>query len=230
MSTIPAQATIEEEGQYFKLKLWGCRTLYANVNRPREKNGEPVGYDCEWLLPKEAPGATAVSDTIRKAGIAKFGTKGWKSAVIKDGDRMLADEEAVAGVGNASDSAKMRAGHWVISANSGIAKPPAVKGIIYSGCYSGAVIMVQAYDFFSKQDQRQVKGVKGYLNAAQFHGHGQPLGVTAIDVEDELGVPTPPQDSVTQQPEDFGAGAYTGSNPPDIGAPHPADDDSMLPF
>jgi hypothetical protein len=102
-----------------------------------------------------------------------------------------------------------------------------VKGVIYSGCYAGAVIMLAKYDTNDSTTGQPVRGIKGYLNGVQFHGDGERIGGGACDVEDELGMPTPQQapPALPGDDDDFAAGAYTGSSMPKR---HTSDDD--LPF
>jgi hypothetical protein len=234
-TTIAPRATIEEDRGYLKLKIWACRTMYANVNSPREKNGVLKGFDCTFLLPKTAEGAEGSIKTIREYGAKKFGPRGWKCPLIKDGDKVYAEELETAGgdVSKVSGTTLLKQGHWVIEANSSLARPPVAKGVIYSGCYAGAVIGVAPYDFTDQQSQEKVKGVKGYLNGVQFHGDGERLGGGAVNVEDELGVETPKQEvaAMSSAPTggegNFDDGAITGSNPP---ARSGADDDDNLPF
>ena len=200
----PAARATEENGR-LKVTIWGARTQYANVNRPRPatqasagKSAKPPQYDCEFLLPKTAAGALEAVAAIRAFAQKKFAGKKWHSAVLKDGDRELED---LANSGVALNALhELKRGCWVFRANSGVDHPPAVRGEIYSGCYAGAIINVAAYSV-------EGDGIKGYLNGCQFQGDGERLGGSVINVEDEFGIPTPASHNLPEIPEnDFTAG------------------------
>lgn len=216
----PATAKVEPARRGFTLKLWGCRTMFANVNKPRPaKDGKPATYDCEFLLPKTAAGAAEAIKAIRDFGAQTYNKTAWKAVVVRDGDKEIQD---ILDMGGEVDEVRgLKRGHWVIRANAKADYPPSVSGVIYSGCYAGAVIGLAPYEAPDKSS----RGIKGYLNGVQFQGDGEALsGSGATNVESELGVPTPASSNLPELPgeDDFTAGL------PGFGANHDRDD--SLPF
>lgn len=208
------EAKIVEEGGRVKIILWGCRTQYANVMQPRAataaapgKSAKPAQYDCEFLLPKSAIGAEAAVAKIRELGAKRFPGKKWHSALVQDGDRVIADLEA-SGV-DVSGNKGLRRGHWIFKANSGVDKKPNVGGNIYSGCYAGASINVAPYE-------NESIGIKGYLNAVQFQGDGEALSGGSVNLNDEFGMATPQSSVVPDAGDDFIAemAQYAAPNKP----------------
>ena len=213
-------AKVEQTKRGLTLKLWGCRTMYANVNRPRKAaDGKPPKYDCEFLLPKTAEGADEVVKAIRELGAKTFSGAAWKCAAVRDGDKEIQEKRDMGS--EIDDTMKLRAGCWIIRANAGIEYPPQVLGNIYSGCYAGAVIGLSKYEAPDKSS----RGIKGYLNGVQFHGDGEAFGGGATDVAAMLGMATPESNNLPSLPEnDFTAGL------PGFGSAKPSADDSDLPF
>lgn len=197
---IKPSATIEQDGKYLKLKLWFCRALYANVHEPRpgtpgdaRNPPKPPLFDCEFLLPKDAPGANEIAKTIWESGKETYKGAKWKLAVISNADKEIADAREQGS--EISEALAMKAGHWVIKANSAVDKPPKTRGIIYSGCYAHAIIAVSTYPAINGG----LPGVKGYLNGVAFAADGERLGGARVDLDQEFG-PAPEQ----AQNDDFG--------------------------
>lgn len=196
-------ARIEEARRGLVLKIWGCRTMFANVNKPRApKDGKAGGYDCEYLLPKTAEGAAEAVKAIREFGAKTFGKTAWKAAILRDGDREIQDR--IDNGLEVDDLFRVRAGHYIIRANAKLDYPPQVAGNIYSGCYAGAVIGVAAFEAPDKSS----RGVKGYLNGCQFQGDGEAFGGSTMSIEDMMGIPTPLSQVLPEMPagDDFTAG------------------------
>lgn len=217
-------ARVEETRRGLTLKVWGCRTMYANVNKPRApKDGKQGGYDCEFLLPKDADGVPEAIKAIREFGIKTFGKTAWKAAILRDGDKEIQDR--LDNGLDVDDVFKLRAGHFVIRANTGLANPPQVAGTIYSGCYAGAVIGVATFEAPDKSS----RGIKGFLNGCQFQGDGEAFGGNVMNIEEMMGIPTPLSSNLPEMPagDDFTAGL------PGFGAPSkPAADETFddLPY
>lgn len=221
-SQYPAKVElVKGENGRVTLKIWGARAFYANVNKPRPATANSRGgYDCEFLVPKDAPGALEAVKEIMALGTSAFPGSKWKCAIVSNPDKEIAAMEEMGQV--PTPSLKQKAGNWVFKANAGIDHPPSVAGTIYSGCYAGAVIGVAKYDVTDKITGAKAIGIKGFLNGAQFHGDGERLGGGTLNVMDELGVPTPHQALPSE--DDFTAGlpGYEGQS-----ATAPSDD---LPF
>ena len=223
-------ALVEEARRGLNLKVWGCRTMYANVNKPRApKDGKQGGYDCEFLLPKDADGAMEAIKAIRDFGVRTYGKNAWQLSIVRDGDREI-QMKLDAGrqfdpAFDLDDTFKLRAGHFVIRANTGLNNPPSVAGTIYSGCYAGASIGVATFEAPDKSN----RGIKGFLNYCQFQGDGEAFSTASASVEDVMGMPTPLSSNLPEMPagDDFTAGL------PGFGAPSkPAaeDDGFSLPY
>lgn len=218
-------ARIEEARRGLTLKIWGCRTMFANVNKPRApKDGKQGGYDCEYLLPKDADGAVDAIKAIREFGIKTFGKTTWKAAIVRDGDKEI-QERLDNGI-EVDDLFRVRAGHFIIRANAGLNNPPQVAGTIYSGCYAGAVIGVAPFEAPDKSS----RGIKGYLNGCQFQGDGEAFGGSVMNIEDMMGIPTPLSSVLPDMPagDDFTAGLEGFGKPAPKAAA--ADDDFGLPY
>ena len=218
-------ARVEEARRGLILKVWGCRTMYANVNKPRvPKDGKAGGYDCEFMLPKDADGAMESIKAIREFGIKTFGKTAWKAAILRDGDKEIQDR--LDNGLEVDDIFRLRAGHFIIRANTGLNNPPQVAGNIYSGCYAGAVIGVATFEAPDKSS----RGIKGFLNGCQFQGDGEAFSGNVTSIEEMMGMPTPLSNVLPEMPagDDFTAGL------PGFGAPSkPAakeEDDFGLPY
>ena len=222
---VAPQIQIEKTDRGLKIKIWGARALYANVNTPRPAQpargrmpAKDPQFDCEFMVPRTTPGLEALHKAVTEMGNSAHNGSKWHNAILQYPDREIRNlEENGQAV---PDSLRMKAGHVVIKAHTSIKYPPSVKGEIYSGCCAGAVIMSKPYS----PEGGDGRGVNGFLNGVQFQGDGPRLGGSGINVDDELGA-APVQDLPDN---DFGAGAFTGSSAPARTAAD--DDDSSLPF
>lgn len=193
------------------LKIFGARTMYANVNKPRPSTSEKEGgYDCEFAIPKEAPGVKEAVAFICAQAKLHFPGATPKLAIMQLPDieiRNLTEQGL-----DVPEHLKSKAGMVVFKGNSSSKVPPSVSGNIYSGCYAGAMIGVAKYDAKDKKSGQRFFGIKGYLNIVQFQGDGEPFSGRVVNVEDVFGVATPESTQVVEsdpqaeQHDDFTAG------------------------
>lgn len=180
---------ILEDARGASLRIFGARTMYANVNKPRPSKGDKVGgYDCEFMIPKDATGVKEAVEFIRSQAKLHFPGLKPKLALIRLPDMEIRDlrEQGL----DVPDGLAAQEGMVVFKGNSSAKVPPSVKGNIYSGCYAGAVIGVAKYDSKDSGGQRFF-GIKGYLNIVQFQGDGEPFSGRVVDVDAAFGVATP---------------------------------------
>lgn len=226
METLKPKIELKKEGNNIILAVHNCRAMYANVNQPRTNDaGQATEYSCDFLVPKDAEGMTAVKDEIRTLGLQKFGGPGWKCPALKDGDKVY--NEFVEQGGDKDDKMKSALrGHFVVSMNTkmrdkttGVLVAPITVGTIYGGCYASAKGNLKPYDFVDKETKARAYGVKCYLSGVMFKADGEPLGRQAISLDD-LGEPGV---STAAPAADYG---YEDPGPAAAGK----GDDSDLPF
>ena len=180
---------ILQDAKGASLRIFGARTMYANVNKPRPSRGDKAGgYDCEFMIPKDAQGVKEAVEFIRAQAKLHFPGSQPKLAIMRLPDieiRMLREQGM-----DVPESLASQEGMVVFKGNSSVKVPPSVKGNIYSGCYAGAIIGVAKYDSKDGNGQRFF-GIKGYLNLVQFQGDGEPFSGRVVDVDAAFGVATP---------------------------------------
>lgn len=184
----PATAKVEPARRGFTLKLWGCRTMFANVNKPRPaKDGKPATYDCEFLLPKTAAGAAEAIKAIRDFGAQTYNKTAWKAVfVVRDGDKEIQD---ILDMGGEVDEVRGTEA-WPLG------HPRQRQGRLSALCQRRDLLRMLRWcrdrpGPYEAPDKSS-RGIKGYLNGVQFQGDGEALsGSGATNVESELGVLTP---------------------------------------
>jgi hypothetical protein len=164
--------------------------LFVKSKPPKAGPDAKEKYRVTFLLPKDHPQIPEIKKILAAEASALWGAK--TASVQKAAE---AQQKWALRDGNLKDEYEGFAGNWALSANS-FAKPTVFdqnrlpisqdSGIVYSGCYVNAIVVLKAFDNVSKGTTCELSGVQWFADGDAFSG-GKPAD--ADEFPDEIAAP-----------------------------------------